>query len=421
MSYQEYSKAALAAALAEERAIYETYKGQGLKLDLSRGKPSKEQLDLSIPMLEIALWEDKDGTDCRNYGGLFGLSRMRTFWSEVTDIPYDNVIAGGNSSLAMIYDALSRAMMYGNVNSPRPWCLEPVKKWLCPAPGYDRHFNMTELMGFELIYIPMTDEGPDMDEVEKWICDPTVKGIWCVPKYANPTGITYSDDVVRRIAKMKPAAPDFMVIWDNAYAVHDFLEDGDPLLDIFPEAEKWGNEDNIYYFSSTSKITFAGSGVAMMALSPRNIAHMTPYYGARTIGPDKLNQLRHLYFMPNADVLREQMKSHARVIAPRFELLLTTLERELGDKGIATWTNPKGGYFVSLDVMEGCAKRVYQLCKEAGVVLTTVGATFPYGNDPWDSNLRLAPTFCSLEELAPAASILACSIKLAALEKLLEQ
>jgi DNA-binding transcriptional MocR family regulator len=279
---------------------------------------------------------------------------------------------------------------------------------------------MTELFGFELIYIPMHDDGPDMDLVEEYIKDPTVKGIWCVPKYANPTGITYTDDMVRRIAKMKPAAPDFMVIWDNAYAVHDFVEEGDHLLDIFVEAEKWGNEDMIYYYSSTSKITFAGSGVAMMAASTHNIKYLEPHYGARTIGPDKLNQLRHLYFVPNVDVLRAQMKKHGDIVFPRFEMLLATLERELAGKGIATWTNPKGGYFVSLDVMEGCAKRVYALCKEAGVVLTTVGATFPYGNDPKDSNLRLAPTFCKMEELGPASAILACSIKIAALEKLLE-
>ncbi len=419
MNYSDAKKDVLEDLLVKEREALAQYRAKGLVLDLSRGKPCGEQLDLSLKMLDLAVWQDKNGTDCRNYGGLYGLDRMRTFWSEVTGLPFENVIAGGNSSLNMMYDALSRAMLFGMADSPRPWCKEERIRFLCPAPGYDRHFRITEQFGFELITIPMHEDGPDMDAVEEAVKDPCVKGIWCVPKYANPTGITYSDEVVRRLARMETAAPDFVIMWDNAYAVHDFVEEGDRLLDIFAEARACGNEERILYFSSTSKITFPGAGVAMMAAGNRNLAHMAPALGAQSIGPDKLNHLRHLFFLPDPEALSEHMKRHAALIEPRFRLLLDALDGELKDTGIATWTEPKGGYFISLDVLPGTAKRVYELCRESGVALTPAGATFPYGKDPQDRNLRLAPTFCSLEDLEPAAHILCCAVKVAALEKLL--
>ena len=420
MSNFKADKSALQALLEHERLAYRDFQGQGLHLDLSRGKPCADQLDLSLPMLDLSVWRDKDGTDCRNYGGLYGLDRMRTFWSEVTGLPFANIVAGGNSSLNMMFDALSRAMLFGVANSPRPWCKEDKVKFLCPAPGYDRHFRVTEQLGFTLVTVPMNEDGPDMDAVEEAVKDPAVKGIWCVPKYANPTGITYSDEVVRRLARMRCAAPDFIIMWDNAYAVHDFVEEGgDRLLDIFQEARLAGNEDRIFYFSSTSKITFPGAGVAMMAASDRNLSKMAPVLGAQTIGPDKLNQLRHLYFLPDVETLARHMHAHGALIAPRFELLLSTLERELASLGFAHWTHPKGGYFISLDVLPGCAKRVYELCRDAGLALTPAGATFPYGRDPADSNLRLAPTFCTVEELSLAAELLCCAVKIAACEKLL--
>lgn len=421
MNYLELGKQALSSALAEQTEKYRQYCTEGLNLNLSRGKPCAEQLDLSLPMLEITAWKDKDGTDCRNYGGTYGLDRMRRFWSEVTGLPFENIIVGGNSSLNMMFDTVSRFMLFGTANSEKPWCREEKLKFLCPAPGYDRHFRVTQQLGFELVTVPMTAAGPDMDIVEELVKDPAVKGIWCVPKYSNPTGITYSDEVVRRMARMKTAAPDFVVMWDNAYAVHDFVEEGDHLLDIFAEAKKCGTEDRIFYFSSTSKITFPGAGVAMMAASDRNLKYIAPVISAQTIGPDKLNQLRHLLFLPDVAALKEQMKRHAALIAPRFEILLSALSRELAGTGIASWTEPNGGYFVSLDVLPGCAKRVWELCRDAGVVLTEAGATFPYGVDPHDTNLRLAPTFCSPEDLRTAVEILCCAVKLAALEKLLER
>ncbi len=421
MNYLELGKQALSSALAEQTEKYRQYCTEGLNLNLSRGKPCPEQLDLSLPMLEITAWKDKDGTDCRNYGGTYGLDRMRRFWSEVTGLPFENIIVGGNSSLNMMFDTVSRFMLFGTANSEKPWCREEKLKFLCPAPGYDRHFRVTQQFGFELVTVPMTAEGPDMNVVEELVKDPAVKGIWCVPKYSNPTGITYSDEVVRRMARMKTAAPDFVVMWDNAYAVHDFVEEGDHLLDIFAEAKQCGTEDRIFYFSSTSKITFPGAGVAMMAASDRNLKYIAPVISAQTIGPDKLNQLRHLLFLPDVAALKEQMKRHAALIAPRFEILLSALSRELAGTGIASWTEPNGGYFVSLDVLPGCAKRVWELCRDAGVVLTEAGATFPYGVDPQDTNLRLAPTFCSPEDLGTAAEILCCAVKLAALEKLLER
>ncbi len=419
--YSHSSKEELSALLAREMEQYRAYQAKGMKLDLSRGKPNSAQLDLSLPMLGDTVYRDREGVDCRNYGGLVGLDEMRGFWSAMTGVPASNIVVGGNSSLNMMFDALARAMLFGTNKSSRPWCREEAIKFLCPAPGYDRHFRVAETLGFELVTVSMTSTGPDMDEVESLVQDPAVKGIWCVPKYSNPTGVTYSDETVRRLASMRTAAPDFIIMWDNAYAIHDFSEDGDKLLNIFDEAKKYGNEDRILYFSSTSKVTFSGGGVAMMAMSDAMLKHNLPIIGAQTIGPDKLNQLRHLHFLPDVPALKAQMQRHAAIIAPKFVRLVEMLEASLGGTGFATWTKPNGGYFISMDVMCGCAKRVYDLCREAGLTLTTVGATFPYGKDPKDTNLRLAPTFCTMEEMESAAEVLTCAVRVACLEKLLEK
>ncbi len=416
----QYTREELTALLERAQKTHEEHKAKGMKLDLSRGKPNAAQLDLSLPLLSDDSYRTDAGLDCRNYGGLVGLDEMRAFWSEVTGIRAANIVVGGNSSLNMMFDALTRAMLFGTLHSPRPWCREEKVKFLCPAPGYDRHFRVTETLGFELVTVRMTATGPDMDEVEALVQDPSVKGIWCVPKYANPTGVTYSDETVRRLVSMKTAAPDFLIMWDNAYAVHDFDEEGDRLLNVFEEAEKVGTEDRVLYFASTSKVTFSGAGVAMMAMSARMLAHQLPILGAQTIGPDKLNQLRHLHFIPDAEALRAQMMKHAAIIAPKFRRLDEILESELGGTGFATWTKPNGGYFVSLEVMNGCAKRVWELCRDAGLTLTSAGATFPYGIDPQDSNLRLAPTFCTMEEMEQAAYVLTNAVKIAAAEQLLK-
>ncbi len=419
--YSQRTKEELNDLFLREKEQYQKHMLEGLKLDLSRGKPNKAQLDLSLPLLEITDYQDDTGLDCRNYGGLVGLAEMRRFWSAVTGVAAENIVVGGNSSLNMMFDALTRIMLFGTHLSPRPWCKETNIKFLCPAPGYDRHFRVTETLGFELITVPMTPTGPDMGMVEEMVQDPTVKGIWCVPKYANPTGVSYSEETVKRLASMQTAAPDFIIMWDNAYAIHDFTDEGDHLLNIFEEAKKYGNEDRILYFASTSKVTFSGAGVAMMAMSDRMLAHNLPILGAQTIGPDKMNQLRHLRFLPDVEALKEQMRRHAALIAPKFRRLEELLEQELGGTGLATWTHPNGGYFISLDVPRGCAKRVYELCKEAGLTLTEAGATFPYGRDPRDSNLRLAPTFCTMEEMEKATMVLTCAVRLAALEKLLAE
>ena len=407
MQYKDLSKAelvAVKAALAEE---YEGYRERNLSLDLSRGKPSPSQLDLSLGLLSrqrtVEDCRAKDGTDCRNYGLAFGLPEMKKMWSDITGVDYDRIIVGGNSSLNMMYDTMTRAMLYGVYGSPRPWCREERLKFLCPAPGYDRHFAICESLGIEMIRIKMTENGPDMDEVERLAgSDPAVKGIWCVPKYSNPTGITYSDETVTRLAKMKTAAPDFRIFWDNAYIVHDLYEDGgDRLLDIFSEAEKYGNVDRIFYYTSTSKVTFPGSGVAMMAASEKNLSQIKPIISVQTIGPDKMNQLRHIEFLHDKEGFLAQMKKHADVIREKFEILLDALS-DLDGLGIAKWTKPRGGYFISLDVLPGTAKRVYELCKAAGVTLTTVGATFP-----------------SKEDLATASRVLVCAVRLAAVDALL--
>ena len=398
---------------------YNEYKAMGLKLDLSRGKPNSDQLDISLPLLSEARPREKcfsvNGVDCRNYGVLDGIPEMKQFFADMLGIKTEYITVGGNSSLQRMYDTLARAMLFGVLGSRRPWCKEEVKKWICVTPGYDRHFKMTELFGFELISVPMTPTGPDMNMVEAIVKDPSVKGIWCVPKYSNPTGTTYSDETVRRLASMQCAAPDFRIMWDNAYAVHDLGEEGDQLLDIFTEAEKCGTLDRIFYFASTSKITFPGGGVAMMAASPANLKHISQFLGVQTIGYDKLNQLRHTAYFKGPDSLHKHMMILADFIGRKFNITLESLEA-LEGLGIADWTKPRGGYFVSLDVLPGTAKRVYELMEKAGVTLTAVGATYPYGIDPEDKNLRIAPTYPTDDEVKQATEILVVAVKIAALE-----
>ncbi|MBQ8425707.1 MAG: aminotransferase class I/II-fold pyridoxal phosphate-dependent enzyme [Clostridia bacterium] len=404
------------------KLTYDKFCEMNLKLDLSRGKPNMGQLDISESLLSMPLTKEDyicNGVDYRNYGILDGVPKAKELFSDILNIPKDYIFVGGNSSLQLMYDLLSKAMLFGLKNSERPWCKEEGLKWICITPGYDRHFKITETLGFELVSVKMTKDGPDMDEVERLALDPKVKGIWCVPKYSNPTGNTYSNEVVTRLAKMKCSAPDFCIMWDNAYAIHDFSDDGDKLLDIFSEAKKYGNEDRVYCFSSTSKVTFPGAGVSIMATSPSNLKYIMPYISVSTIGYDKLNQLKHIKFLKDAENTHNQMMKLASIIKPKFEITLSALS-DLNGLGIAEWSKPNGGYFISLDILVGSAKRVYELMKNAGVTLTSVGATYPYGKDPEDKNLRLAPTYPENEDLSLACIILVLSVKLSALEKLLK-
>ena len=423
-SYKELSREQQQKIYDSLLVEYNEYKSKNLSLDISRGKPNSDQLDISLPLLSESRPREKcfseNGIDCRNYGVLDGIPEMKRLFSETLGIKEEYIAVGGNSSLQLMFDTLARAMLFGVLHSERPGCQEKGLKWICITPGYDRHFKMTELMGFELLSVKMTPTGPDMDEVERLVKDPKVKGMWCVPKYSNPTGNTYSDETVRRLAKMECAAPDFRIMWDNAYAVHDLTEDGDKLLDIFTEAEKYGNLDRIFYYSSTSKITFPGAGVALMAASPANLANIEKYMGVQTIGYDKLNQLRHTAYFKNADAVHAHMMVLAKFIGKKFDITLENLSA-LEGLGIAEWNKPKGGYFISLDVLPGTAKRVYQLMKEVGVVLTSVGATYPYGIDPEDKNLRLAPSYPTDDEIMLATKILVVAVKMAALEKLMNK
>ncbi len=407
------------------RRRYDEIKSKNYSLDLTRGKPGKKQLDLSMGMLGVITNSDdcrsEGGIDCRNYGVLDGLPETKHLFSELLDIPAENILVAGNSSLNLMYDTIIRAMHFGVYGSPRPWGLEKKVKFLCPAPGYDRHFAICESLGIEMIPIEIHEDGPDMDVIEELVSnDAAIKGIWCVPKYSNPTGVTYSDEVVRRMAALKPKAPDFRIYWDNAYSVHDlYPDDKVELLNIFTEARKLGSasENMIMCFASTSKITFPGSGVAIMAASKANLDQIKGLMSFQTIGYDKINQMRHVKYFGTADAVREHMAHHADILRPKFKIVCETLERELSGMGIATWTRPRGGYFMSLNVAPGTAHRVYQLCSEAGVKLTEAGATYPYHRDPHDSNLRIAPSFPDDDELQIAMDILCVCVKLAACEK----
>lgn len=422
-SYLKLSKQELELEYQKIKAEYENLVKKGTALDMTRGKPGFDQMDISSEIFDLVGnstgFKNCEGTDCRNYGGLDGLIELKYLFSHILGVDHSQIIVGGNSSLNMMFDTIAQAMTHGM--GGEPWLLQGGVKFLCPSPGYDRHFSICEHFGIEMIAVPNTPEGPDMDIVEELIKDEKVKGMWCVPKYSNPEGITYSDKTVRRIAAMKPAAKDFRVMWDNAYAIHDLYNEGDALLNIYEEALKYGNEDNFIMFTSTSKITFPGAGVAAEAASPFNVELLKKRMSFQTIGPDKLNQLRHARMFPNFDKLKEHMKAHAKILRPKFEAVILCLESHLSGKGIASWTNPKGGYFICLNVMEGTAKNVEKLCQKAGLKLTTVGATYPYGIDPKNSTIRIAPSYPHVEQVSAAAEILVCAVKLAALNKLLEK
>lgn len=426
MSLKNMTKAELTAFRDEAKKQYEEFKARGLKLDMSRGKPCAEQLDMSLPMLDILHsgcdFIDSDGIDVRNYGNLTGITEAKVLFAELLGIRPSMIIVGGNSSLTLMYDSVARAMQFGVYGSKKPWNKCEKVKFLCPVPGYDRHFGITETFGIEMINVPMTPEGPDMDMVEELVQnDPAVKGIWCVPMYSNPDGYTYSDETVKRFAALKPAAEDFRIFWDNAYCVHHLSEEKDSLLNIFDEAAKCGNEDMIFEFASTSKITFPGSGVAILAASENNIAQISKLLGMQNISYDKLNQLRHVRYFENADGVREYMEKHKAILKPKFDMVIKILEEQTGGLDILTWNVPRGGYFISVNTMEGCAKEVARLCKEGGVVLTGAGATFPYGKDPEDRNIRLSPSFPPLSDLETAMELFCICVKLASAEKLLAE
>ena len=420
---RELSKEALRARVAELETRYEEGRAKGLKLDMSRGKPGPEQLDLTLDMLECVNARDGyrtvNGTDTRNYGLLDGIPEAKAIFAEILGVGTENIIVGGNSSLNMMFDYIATAYARG-ICGGEPWSRQGAAKFLCPVPGYDRHFAITEYFGIEMLNIPMTESGPDMDRVEELVKDPLVKGIWCVPMYSNPDGITYSDETVRRMAALSPAAADFRIIWDNAYAVHHLTDTPDTLLNIYEEAAARGKEDMVVQFASTSKISFPGSGIAAMAASPANVADVKKRMTVQTIGHDKLNMLRHARFFRDADGVREHMKLHAAILRPKFAAVLEALETHLGGKGIARWHKPNGGYFVSVNLMDGCAKETVRLLAEAGVVMTGAGATYPYGRDPQDSNIRIAPTYPSLEELREAMALFCICAELACAKKLLE-
>jgi len=419
------SKQELYEVKSELEAKYNRYKSLGLKLDMSRGNPCKEQLDISEPMLSVLKTGedciDAFGFDCRNYGILDGIPEAKALFAELMNTAStDEIIIGGNSSLNMMYDNIVRAMIFGVYGGEQPWSKCDKIKFICPVPGYDRHFKICESLGIEMISVPLLKDGPDMDMVEKLVSeDESIKGMWCVPKYSNPSGVTYSNETVLRFAKLKPKAKDFRVFWDNAYSLHDISDRRDILLNVLEEAKKYGNGDMIYKFMSTSKVSFPGAGVAAMAASKNNINFIKKIMGVQTIGSDKLNQLRHVRYFKDAEGVREQMHRHAEIIKPRFAVLIYILEKEIPD--VATWSNPNGGYFVSLTVPDGCAKRVVSLMKEAGVTMTPAGSTFPYGVDPKDNNIRIAPTNPPLAELQTAAEILCVCVRLAAVEKYLSE
>ena len=402
-------------------AEYEGWKAKSLTLNMARGKPGKAQLDMVSDLLTVLSRPEEcmeDGIDCRNYGELAGLPSAKRLFADILGCKPEQVFVGGNASLQLMYDTISKAYTHGLLHSPRPWCREEKVKWLCPAPGYDRHFKVTQSFGFELIAVPMTESGPDMDEVERLIQDPAVKGMWNVPKYSNPDGIIYSEETVRRIAAMKPAAPDFLLMWDNAYCIHEFDGPFVPFPDILSLCEEHGNADMPFEFASTSKITLPGAGVACFACSTANMEYMKKLLDIQVISFDKVNQLRHVRYLKDRENTLALMQRHAAILKPKFEAVLSALDAEIAPLGIASWHRPTGGYFISLNTAPGLARRTLELCKQAGVVMTGAGATFPYGKDPQDSNIRIAPSLPPVEELKQAIAVFCCCLKLAALEQL---
>lgn len=424
-AYKELSREELITLKKELEQKYKEAKAKGLKLDMSRGKPAASQLDIEMDFMDVLNSETpiktEAGFDCRNYGLMEGIPEARKLLGDMLGVPAENVIVGGNSSLNLMYDTVARSMIFGVLGST-PWCKLDKVKFLCPVPGYDRHFAITEQFGIEMINVPMTEQGPDMDMVERLVStDAAIKGIWCVPKYSNPQGITYSDKTVKRFGALKPAAEDFRIFWDNAYAIHDIYEEaGDNLLDILGECRKAGNPDMVYEFCSTSKVTFPGGGISAIASSEANLNDIKKKMAIQTIGSDKVNQLRHVKYFKDINGMKAHMKKHAAVVRPKFEAVLNVLEKELAGLEIGSWVRPNGGYFISFDALEGCAAEIVAKCKEAGVVLTGAGATFPYKKDPADSNIRLAPTFPTPEELAMATDLFVLCVKFASVEKLLE-
>ena len=400
---------------------FDELKARGLNLNMARGKPGKAQLDLVSDIFSLMQNPEdyvSDGIDVRNYGEMSGIPAAKRLFADILDCKPEQVFVGGNASLQLMYDTISKAYTHGLLHSEKPWCREEKVKWLCPAPGYDRHFKVTESFGFELITIPMTDNGPDMDAVEEAVKDPAVKGIWCVPKYSNPDGIIYSEETIRRIASLKPAAPDFLVMWDNAYCIHEFEGDYVEFPDILSECEKAGHPDMVFEFASTSKVTLPGAGISCFATSEANMEYMKKLLTVQVISFDKVNQQRHVLYLKDKAHTLELMKKHAAIMGPKFRAVVDTLDKEIAPLNIATWRRPKGGYFVSLNAMPGTAKRTLALCKEAGVTMTGAGATFPYGKDPQDSNIRIAPSLPPVEELEQAIAVFCTCLKLAALEKL---
>ena len=420
-AYPEMTAEERRAEYARLQKEFDDLKARGLSLNMARGKPGKAQLDLVSDIFGLMQKSEdyvSDGIDVRNYGEMTGLPAAKRLFADILGCKPEQVFVGGNASLQLMYDTISKAYTHGLLHSERPWCREEKVKWLCPAPGYDRHFKITESFGFELITIPMTENGPDMDAVEEAVKDPTVKGIWCVPKYSNPDGIIYSDETIRRMASLNPAAPDFLIMWDNAYCIHEFEGDYVEFPDILSECEKAGHPDMVFEFASTSKVTLPGAGISCFATSEANMEYMKKLLTVQVISFDKVNQQRHVLYLKDKAHTLELMKKHAAIMGPKFRAVVDTLDKEIAPLNIATWRRPKGGYFVSRNAMPGTAKRTLALCKEAGVTMTNAGATFPYGKDPQDSNIRIAPSLPPVEELEQAIAVFCVCLKMAALEKL---
>ena len=426
MHYTEMSQEERKSLLAELSEKYEQFKARGLSLNMARGKPSAAQLNICMGMMDVLSSSDdltcEDGTDCRNYGVLDGIPEAKRLLGDMMEVPADNIIIYGNSSLNVMYDTISRCMTHG-VMGHTPWCKLPVVKFLCPVPGYDRHFAITEHFGIEMINVPMTPEGPDMDMVERLVeSDSAIKGIWCVPKYSNPQGYSYSDETVRRFARLHPAAEDFRIFWDNAYCIHHLYDDErDEVLELLDECRKAGHPDMAFKFASTSKVSFPGSGISAIAASLNNLEDIRRQLTCQTIGHDKVNQLRHVRYFGDIDGMREHMRRHADIMRPKFEVVDEILTRELGDCGIGSWTKPRGGYFVSFESLEGCAKAIVALCKKAGVILTGAGATYPYHKDPHDSNIRIAPSYPPIEDIVTASELFSLCVKIVSLKKLISE